>query len=56
MQNQVDTAHPSIYNYASQEAIACRFSIEVPQKQVRGVREVCPQAGIFFRFHLNNPK
>lgn len=32
------------------------FSVEAAQKQVRGVREVCPEAGIFFRFHLNSPK
>ncbi|MCB9266613.1 MAG: beta-galactosidase [Lewinellaceae bacterium] len=32
------------------------FSVETAQKQVRGVLEVCPEAGIFFRFHLNAPK
>lgn len=32
------------------------FSVEVAQKQVRGLREVCPEAGVFFRFHLNSPK
>lgn len=32
------------------------FRIDVAQKQVRGVLDVCPDAGIFFRFHVNPPK
>lgn len=32
------------------------FSVETAQKQVRGVQEVCPDAAVFFRFHLNCPK
>ena len=31
------------------------FSVALAQKQVRGVREVCPEAVVFFRFHVNAP-
>ncbi len=32
------------------------FSVELAQKQVRGVLEVCPDAAVFFRLHGNAPR
>jgi hypothetical protein len=32
------------------------FSVEKAQKQINGVLEVCPDASVFFRFHVNAPK
>jgi hypothetical protein len=32
------------------------FTLERAKKQIRGVLEVCPDAGIIFRFHVNPPK
>jgi len=32
------------------------FNVEIAQKQINGVLEVCPDAGVFFRFHVNAPK
>ena len=32
------------------------ISLETAKKQVRGVLEVCPDAAIFFRLHVNAPK
>lgn len=32
------------------------LSLEIAKKQVRGVLEVCPDAAIFFRLHVNAPK
>lgn len=31
------------------------FDLELAQKQIRGVLQVCPDAGIFFRFHVRPP-
>lgn len=33
-----------------------QFDIERARRQVAGVREVCPEASIFFRFHLRAPR
>ena len=33
-----------------------KLSVELAQKQVRGVLEVCPKAAFFFRLHLNPPE
>ncbi|HEV7301692.1 MAG TPA: hypothetical protein VGN72_20305 [Tepidisphaeraceae bacterium] len=33
-----------------------RFSVEMAQKQVRGVLEVCPTAAVFLRLHVRPPK
>lgn len=32
------------------------ISLETAKKQIRGVLEVCPEASIFFRLHVNAPK
>lgn len=32
------------------------FRLEIARRQIRGVREVCPQAAVFFRFHVNAPQ
>lgn len=32
------------------------FSVEMAQKQVRGVRQVCPKAAVFLRLHVRPPK
>ena len=32
------------------------FNIDIAKKQVNGVLDICPDAGIFFRFHVNAPK
>ncbi|MBI5916799.1 MAG: hypothetical protein HY842_15600 [Bacteroidetes bacterium] len=31
------------------------FRLDLAQRQIRGVLEVCPQAAVVFRFHLNPP-
>lgn len=33
-----------------------RFDISLAQKQIRGVLEVCPEAAVIIRFHVNSPK
>lgn len=33
-----------------------RFDLAMAQKQIRGVLDVCPDAGIMIRFHVNAPK
>ena len=35
---------------------AGQFDLEIARKQVRGIWEVCPEASVFFRFHVNAPK
>ncbi len=32
------------------------FSVAMAQKQIQGLRAVCPEAAVFFRFHVNAPK
>lgn len=32
------------------------FDLDVARKQVAGVQEVCPEASVFFRFHLRAPQ
>lgn len=32
------------------------FDLDIPKNQIRGILEVCPDAGVFFRFHLNAPR
>lgn len=32
------------------------FDLDVARKQVAGVQEVCPEASVFFRFHLRAPR
>lgn len=31
------------------------FDLKLAQKQVRGVLQICPEAGVFFRFHVRPP-
>ncbi len=32
------------------------FDITPARKQIRGILDVCPEAGVFFRFHVTAPK
>ncbi len=32
------------------------FNVAMAQKQIQGLRAVCPDAAVFFRFHVNAPK
>jgi len=32
-----------------------KFNIEPARKQIRGILEICPDAAVFFRFHINTP-
>ena len=32
------------------------FNLEAAKRQIRGILQACPEAGVFFRFHVNAPK